>query len=81
MIRNRKGAAKFAKLTYNARIKASAKEAGIKVRWDAPDVLSKLAYLTQVPKEFDFEKPLSSPGSYHIGPFCDASLEPATDFP
>jgi MGT family glycosyltransferase len=82
LARNRKGVAEFTRLVYTERTKAYAKEAGIKLDWDAPTGLfSQLAYITQVPKEFDFENPLSPPQFYHTGPFYDANARPKVDFP
>ena len=82
LARNRKGVAEFTPLAYTERTKAYAKEAGIKLDWDAPTGLfSKLAYITQVPKEFDFENPLLPPQFYHTGPFYDANARPKIDFP
>ena len=80
--RNRKGVAEATRLLYTERTKAYAKEAGIKLDWDAPTGLfSPLAHITQVPKEFDFENPLSPPQFYHTGPFYDANARPKIDFP
>ena len=80
--RNRKGVADFTRLIASEGIKAYAKEAGIKLHWDAPTgVFSRLAYITQVPKEFDFENPLLPPQFYHTGPFYDANARPKIDFP
>jgi MGT family glycosyltransferase len=80
--RNRKGVADFTRLISSEGIKAYAKEAGIKVDWDAPTgVFSPLAHITQVPKEFDFENPLLPPQFYHTGPFYDANARPKIDFP
>jgi MGT family glycosyltransferase len=80
--RNRKGVAEFTRLVYNERTKAYAKEAGIKLDWDAPTGLfSQLAYVTQVPKEFDFENPLLPPQFHYTGPFHDGKGRPKVDFP
>jgi MGT family glycosyltransferase len=80
--RNRKGVAEFTRLVSSEGIKAYVKEAGIKVDWDGPTtVFSRLAYITQAPKEFDFENPLSPPQFYHTGPFYDANARPKIDFP
>ena len=82
LARNRKGVAQFTKLAYNEGIKAYAREAGIKVDWDAPsDIFSQLAYITQIPKEFDFEDPWLPRQFHHTGPFYDAKSRPAVDFP
>jgi MGT family glycosyltransferase len=82
LARNRQGVAQFTKLAYNEGIKAYAREAGIKVDWDAPsDIFSQLAYITQVPKEFDFEYPRLPRQFHHTGPFYDPKSRPAIDFP
>jgi zeaxanthin glucosyltransferase len=44
-------------------------------------VFSELAYITQVPKEFDFENPLLPPQFHHTGPFHDGEGRPKLDFP
>jgi zeaxanthin glucosyltransferase len=82
ILRNRKGVAEFTRLVSTEGIKECAQEAGIKVDWDAPTgIFSELAQITQIPKEFDFEDPLSSPQFYHTGPFYDANARPNIDFP
>jgi zeaxanthin glucosyltransferase len=82
LARNREGVARFTKLAYNEGTKAYAREAGIKVDWDAPsDIFSQLAYITQIPKEFDLEDPWLPPQFHHTGPFSDPKSRPAIDFP
>jgi zeaxanthin glucosyltransferase len=82
LARNREGIAKFVRLTYNERTKAYAREAGLKIDWDDPSCLfSKLAYITQIPKEFDFENPLLPPQFQYTGPFHDGNGRPKQDFP
>jgi zeaxanthin glucosyltransferase len=82
LARNRQGVAQFTKLAYNEGTKAYAREAGIKVDWDAPsDIFSQLAYITQIPKEFDFENPWLPPQFHHTGPFSNPKSRPAIDFP
>jgi zeaxanthin glucosyltransferase len=44
-------------------------------------VCSELGYITQVPKEFDFENPLLPPQFHHTGPFHDGEGRPKVDFP
>jgi zeaxanthin glucosyltransferase len=81
-VRNREGIVKFARITYNEGIKAYAKEAGLEIDWDFPSgVFSKLAYITQVPEEFDFENPLLPPQFHYTGPFHDGVGRPELDFP
>ena len=82
LARNREGIAKFVRLTYNERTKAYAREAGLKIDWDDPSCLfSKLAYITQIPEEFDFENPLLPPQFQYTGPFHDGNGRPKQDFP
>jgi zeaxanthin glucosyltransferase len=82
LARNRKGVAQFIKLAYNEGTIAYAREAGVGVDWDAPsDIFSQLAYITQIPKEFDFEDPWLPRQFHHTGPFYDAKSRPAIDFP
>ena len=82
LVRNREGIAKFSRFTYNEGTKAYAKNAGLKIDWNDPScVFSKLAFITQVPKEFDFENPLLPPQFYYTGPFHDGKGRPKTDFP
>ena len=44
-------------------------------------MFSKLAYITQIPKEFDFENPLLPPQFHYTGPFHDGKGRPKQDFP
>jgi zeaxanthin glucosyltransferase len=82
LVRNQEGIVKCARFTYNEGIKAYAKEAGLKTDLDHPAwVCSELAYITQVPKEFDFENPLLPPQFHHTGPFHDGNGRPKVDFP
>jgi zeaxanthin glucosyltransferase len=80
--RNLEGIRKFTGFTYTKSTKAYAQEAGLKINWDVPSsVYSKLACITQVPKEFDFENPLLPPQFHHTGPFHDGNGRPKLDFP
>ena len=82
LVRNREGVVRFARSTYNERTKAYAKKAGLKIDWDDPSCMfSKLAYITQIPKEFDFENPLLPPQFHYTGPFHDGKGRPKQDFP
>ena len=82
LARNREGIVKFARFIYNEGTKAYAREAGLKIDWDDPSwVFSKLAYITQIPKEFDFENPLLPPQFHYTGPFHDGQGRPKQDFP
>src|SRR6266436_7996589 len=63
-------------------IKAYSEEAGLKIDWNVPSgVFPKLAYITQIPKEFDFENPLLPPQFHYTGPFHDGKGRPKLDFP
>ncbi|HYZ71875.1 MAG TPA: glycosyltransferase [Chthoniobacterales bacterium] len=73
------GAIKFC---YNEGTKAYAKGLGFKTDLDHPSwIFSELAYITQVPKEFDFENPLLPPQFHHTGPFHDGKGRPEVKFP
>jgi zeaxanthin glucosyltransferase len=81
-VRNQEGIVKFSRFAHNEGTKAYAKEAGLKTDLDHPAwVSSKLAYITQVPKEFDFENPLLPPQFHYTGPFHDGKGRPKLDFP
>jgi zeaxanthin glucosyltransferase len=55
--RNRQGVVKFAKMIQNDGVKAYARNAGFKINWQDPGfTLSKIASLSQTPREFDFER-------------------------
>ncbi|HZC36818.1 MAG TPA: glycosyltransferase [Chthoniobacterales bacterium] len=82
LVRNLEGITKATRLCYNQGTKAYAKEAGLKTDLDHPSwVFSELAYITQVPKEFDFENPLLPPQFHHTGPFHDGKGRPKVEFP
>jgi MGT family glycosyltransferase len=82
LVRYLKGIVKFTGFTHTKGIKAYAKEAGLKIDWNFPTtVFSKLAYITQVPKEFDFDNPLLPPQFHYTGPFHDGKGRPTVDFP
>jgi zeaxanthin glucosyltransferase len=82
LVRNRNGIVKFARFIYNEGTKAYAKKAGLKIDWDDPScVSSKLAYITQIPKAFDFENPQLPPQFHYTGPFHDGKGRPKLDFP
>jgi MGT family glycosyltransferase len=67
---------------YNEGTKAYAKGLGFKTDLDHPSwIFSELAYITQVPKEFDFENPLLPPQFHHTGPFHDGRSRPHVEFP
>src|ERR1700730_3762791 len=71
--RNRKGVAKFAKMLGNDGVKAYARNAGF--------TLSKIAWLTQTPREFDFENSNWPSHFHHTGPFHDGKGRDEVNFP
>ncbi|HEX3445584.1 MAG TPA: glycosyltransferase [Chthoniobacterales bacterium] len=67
---------------YNEGTKAYVKGLGFKTDLDHPSwIFSELAYITQLPKEFDFENPLLPPQFHHTGPFHDGKGRLKVDFP
>jgi zeaxanthin glucosyltransferase len=84
LAKNREGVAKFTKIleNTNAGIRAYAKSAGLDVDWDNPSAtISKLAWITQCPREFDFESSHWPPQFHHTGPFHDGMGREKLDFP
>jgi zeaxanthin glucosyltransferase len=80
--RNRKGVAKFAKMLGNDGVKAYARNAGFKIDWEDPGfTLSKTAWLTQTPREFDFENSHWPSQFHHTGPFHDGKGRDEVNFP
>jgi len=80
--RNREAITQAVRFCYNEGTKAYAKELGFKTDLDHPSwVFSELAYITQLPKEFDYEHPLLPPQFHYTGPFRDAKARPNVDFP
>jgi len=65
----------------NSRAVQYAKQAGIELNSDSYNTISKLAWITQTPKEFDFESSHWSPTLHHTGPFLDAAGRMKEDFP
>ena len=80
--RNRQGVVKFAKMIQNDGVKAYARNAGLKINWEDPGfTLSKIASLSQTPREFDFENSHWPSQFHHTGPFHDGKGREAVDFP
>jgi len=80
--RNRKGVAKFAKMLGNDGVKAYARSAGFKIDWEDPGfTLSKIAWLTQTPREFDFQNSDWPSQFHHTGPFHDGKGRDEVNFP
>jgi len=84
LARNRKGVARFRKMLRqtHAGARAYAKRVGLKIDWRNPyATISKLAWLTQTPKELDFESSHWPSQFHHTGPFHDGSGRIDIDFP
>jgi len=84
LARNRRGLAKFIRMFAEAHtaVRAHAERLGLKIDWDDPSAtISKLAWLTQTPKEFDFESSHWPAQLHHTGPFHDGIGRLGTDFP
>jgi zeaxanthin glucosyltransferase len=80
--RNRKGVARFAKMLRNEGVQAYARSAGFKIDWEDPGfTLSKIAWLTQTPKAFDFENSHRPSQFHHTGPFHDGKGRAEVNFP
>ena len=81
LTRNRKGVASFMEVLRrtNPRAVQYAKQAGIELNSDS--TISKLAWITQMPKEFDLESSHWSSTLHHTGPFLDPAGGVKEDFP
>ena len=80
--RNRQGVLKLAKMIQNEGVKAYARNAGFKINWEDPGfTLSKIASLSQTPREFDFENSHWPSQFHHTGPFHDGKGREAVNFP
>ncbi|MBV8278349.1 MAG: glycosyltransferase family 1 protein [Verrucomicrobia bacterium] len=82
LARNRQGVAKFTKMLLNEGVHAYAKEAGLDVNWeDGGSTISKLAWLTQTPREFDFPTAHWPAEFHYTGPYHDGKGREPMDFP
>jgi zeaxanthin glucosyltransferase len=84
LARNREGVAKRVRMvdSANAGIRAYAQSAGLDVDWNNPSAtISKLAWITQCPQEFDFESSHWPAQFHHTGPFHDGMGREKLDFP
>ena len=76
---------KFAEPVFASRKavgRAYAEKIGLEVDWTDPfATISKLAWLTQMPKEFDFRLSHWPPQFHYTGPFQDGAGRKNTDFP
>jgi len=84
LMRNREGLARFTGFLaeINAGTRMHAQKLGLNVDWADPgSTISKLAWLTQMPREFDFEDS-NWPSQFHYtGPFHDGTGRADVDFP
>jgi zeaxanthin glucosyltransferase len=81
---NRKGVANFLNIVgqANAGARAYADRVGLKIDWENPAAtVSQLAWLTQIPKEFDFESSYWPSQLRHTGPFHDGDGRIDVEFP
>ena len=84
LARNREGVAKWTNLleSVNGGIKAHAESIGLKIDWnDLDSTVSPLAFITQVPRAFDFESSHWPSSFHHTGPFHDGNGREKVDFP
>jgi zeaxanthin glucosyltransferase len=84
LARNRKGIESFLEMLAPTKAigRAYAKRVGLDVDWDNPaSTISKLAWITQCPREFDFESSHWPPQFHHTGPFHDGAGRINADFP
>jgi MGT family glycosyltransferase len=84
LARNRDGVAKWTNLleSVNGGIKAHAETIGLKIDWnDLDSTVSPLAFITQVPRAFDFESSHWPLHFHHTGPFHDGNGRAKVDFP
>lgn len=81
--RNRAGLIRFAKTAapMQAMLRSFLEDAGVDIAWNDPYALtSKLAWLTQIPPELDFENPHWPKQLIHVGPLCPPPHNSDTDF-
>jgi MGT family glycosyltransferase len=82
--RNRQGVTKFTQMLIrnNAELIADVEKAGIKPNWEDPSSLfSDLPWITQCPREFDFENSHWPKQFQYAGPFHDGKGRPEANFP
>ncbi len=84
LARNKEGVRKYRQMMEPkiSVARAYAKQIGLEIDWTDPLVgISKLAWLTQTPKEFDFQSSHWPPQFHHTGPFHDGRGRSDPDFP
>ena len=82
--RNRQGVSKFTQMLMrsNAEMIAEVEKAGIKPNWEDPSSLfSDLPWITQCPREFDFESSHRPKQFHYAGPLHDGKGRPELNFP
>ncbi len=82
--RNREGIERFTGFLtgINTGVRMEAQNLGLNVDWnDVGSTVSKLAWLTQMPKEFDFEDTNWPTQFHYTGPFHDGTGRTEPDFP
>jgi zeaxanthin glucosyltransferase len=82
--RNRQGISKFTQMLMrsNAEMIAEVEKAGIKPNWEDPSSLfSDLPWITQCPREFDFESSHRPKQFHYAGPLHDGKGRPELNFP
>jgi len=82
--RNRQGVSKFTQMLIrsNAELIVEVENAGIKPNWEDPSSLfSDLPWITQCPREFDFESSHWPKQFQYAGPFHDGKGRPELNFP
>jgi zeaxanthin glucosyltransferase len=82
--RNRQGVSKFTQMLIrsNAEMIAEVERAGIKPNWEDPSsLLSDRPWITQCPREFDFENSHWPEQFHYAGPFHDGEGRPELSFP
>jgi hypothetical protein len=66
----------------NPGVRAYAERAGLKIDWKDPSAtISKLGWITQTPKEFDFESSHWPKQFHYTGPHHDGNGRIDIDFP
>ncbi|HET9367996.1 MAG TPA: glycosyltransferase [Candidatus Udaeobacter sp.] len=84
LARNREGVAKWTNLlkSVNGGVKAHAESIGLKIDWnDLDSTISPFAFITHVPRVFDFESSHWPSQFHHTGPFHDGKGREKVDFP
>src|SRR5262245_51068018 len=84
LARNREGVAKWTNLlkSVNEGVKAHAESIRLKIDWnDLDSTVSPLAFITHVPRAFDFESSHWPSQFHHTGPFHNGKGREKVDFP